>query len=274
MLAAELPHALEALEAVQRVVGARRPAFFLDYDGTLSPIVKNPDEAIISQHTRDVLRRVCATHSVSIVSGRSCEKLSDFLRLELNLAGSHGLDIRSPSGERRLHPIGTKVRHSLLEAKARLDRQLADVPGYLTEDNVFCISAHYRCVPIEMQSRVHDEVMALLRGQSLLQHKAGKMVHELRPAVEWDKGKAVEWLLRERVAPSLPVEQQVCPIYIGDDVSDEDAFRFVTSVGGVALKVVEAALLSATTTCATHRVDDPYQVVCFLGAFAAQEEPP
>uniref|UniRef100_A0A7S0L357 Trehalose 6-phosphate phosphatase n=1 Tax=Coccolithus braarudii TaxID=221442 RepID=A0A7S0L357_9EUKA len=268
MLAAELPHALEGLEAIRRTAGERRLAFFLDYDGTLTPIVQNPDEAVISAHTREVLRRVCDSYSVSIVSGRSCEKLYDFLQLELNLAGSHGLDIRSPHGKRMLHPIGAKVRHALLEAKAQLDRELDDVPGYLTEDNVFCISAHYRRVPVEMHDRVHDTVMALLGGQSLLQHKSGKMVHELRPAVDWDKGKAVEWLLRERVQRQ---DEQVCPIYIGDDVSDEDAFKFVTSVGGIAVKVVEVAQLSTTKTSASHRVDDPCQVFAFLRAFLEQE---
>jgi len=267
-----LPNALSAFSDLAAQPIGKRFVFFLDYDGTLSPIVSNPDEAYITEECRAALRQLSARYSASIVSGRSCEKLTAFIGAEAsadwNIAGSHGLDIRSRDGQNMLHPVAVEARSCLLAARAQLDEALGEVEGYMTEDNFLCISAHYRNVAAAEHERVHSAVTGLLAQQPSLQHKTGKMVHELRPAVSWDKGKAVEWLL-ERCC-SGEEGGGACPVYIGDDVADEDAFGFVASVGGIGIKVVEPALLHTTRTLARYRLDDPAQVLSFLQQFLVE----
>ena len=262
-----LPNALEcrsALLARLQQHGGQQIDIFLDYDGTLTPIVEDPSAAVLDNNAgcRDVLRRLSAVRSVAVVSGRSCDKLRAFLQLDgLHLAGSHGLDIRGPEALSMLHPQVEAARGTLEAAARALDAKLAALPGYQTEDNVFCISAHYRMVAAADRELVHAAVREVLAAHPGLTHKTGKMVHELRPAVEWDKGKAVAWL-RDALGGAA-----VAPIYIGDDVADEDALAYVESAGGVGIKVSAEA---NPTTAASFVLRDPAEVRDFLAAFVPQ----
>ena len=258
-----LPNALECRSEIIARLG-QQIAFFLDYDGTLTPIVEDPSAAVLDNNAgcRDVLRRLSAVRSVAVVSGRSCDKLRAFLQLDgLHLAGSHGLDIRGPEALSMLHPQVEAARGTLETAARALDTKLAALPGYQTEDNVFCISAHYRMVAAADRELVHAAVREVLAAHPGLTHKTGKMVHELRPAVEWDKGKAVAWL-RDALGGAA-----VAPIYIGDDVADEDALAYVESAGGVGIKVSAEA---NPTTAASYVLRDPSEVRDFLAAFVPQ----
>jgi len=242
-------------------------AIFLDYDGTLTPIVSNPEKAIISDTTRDVVRQLCNAFRIAVVSGRSCEKLRQFLKIDgIVLAGSHGLDIRMPPPWSRsmLHPVGEAARTSLVRVQHQLDDTLSDVPGYETEDNTLCISAHYRRVSPEQHARVHEVVHSILQDEPSLRHKEGKMVHELRPAVDWGKGQAVDWLLATfHEEKELQGNQtKLTPLYIGDDVADEDAFKFVEAHGGVGIKVSDTAVTTQDTAASLQITQD--EVVILL----------
>ena len=187
-----------------------------------------------------MIRSLASVLSVGVVSGRSCDKLLAFLQIEeMVIAGSHGLDIRMPPPHRReqLHPIGEKARSALQRVQQVLNAELGDAPGYLTEDNVLCVSANYRMVPPELQPRVHAAVEMVLEAEPSLHRKEGKMVHELRPVVDWDKCKAVEWLLAAFSEARRADMPPLTALYIGDDRADEDAFRFVEGVGGLGIKV-------------------------------------
>jgi len=260
-----LRNAFTERDALHRERLAGAAAIFLDYDGTLTPIVNDPDKAILTEESRAVLRRVGTAYPVGVVSGRSCDKLQNFLQIEqMVIAGSHGLDIRMPDGRAMLHPIGEKARAPLQRVMEQLSSELADIPGYLTEDNVLCVSAHYRMVAPEQQPRVHAAVEAVLLNEPALKHKEGKMVHELRPAVDWAKGQAVEWLLdafRDARAADAP---GLIPLYIGDDVADEDAFRFVEAHGGVGIKVADTPVTAADTAASWQLTQE--QVIPLLEA--------
>ena len=309
-----VPHVSDA-SALRDLVGSRALALFLDYDGTLAPIVDQPERAFISDETRSTLRSLAGAYPVALVSGRSNAKLVDFIQLDgLYFAGSHGVDIKGPSGEIINGPdptamVGPAAIAALDAARASLDERLADIPGYLTEHNEFNISAHYRMVAMPDQPRVHAAVQEVLSQQPLLAHKEGKMVHELRPRVAWDKGKAVEWLLgmihtkrqqpqqqqtseaagaavAQAAASSPAAETAVeapasaaestsgpaadfCAVYLGDDVADEDAFRAVASLGGIGIKVADGQV-PRTSTAATWSVPQP-QVVELLRSFLKEE---
>lgn len=289
---AALPNALELRDPLmQRLLGVpassvSRVVLFLDYDGTLANIVDQPDKATISAETREVLRRSTASYTTGIVSGRSNEKLARFLAGVdgLYLAGSHGLDIVGPGGRTMRHEVALKARPVLEKARRQLEAAVGSVRGYLTEDNLMCISAHYRMVAADERERVHEAArLAVAQSGGALQHREGKMVHELRPTVEWDKGRAAEWLLGEFVASERrgkppgggengAGEARLCPLFVGDDVADEDGFRFVERVGGVGIKVGPRSLTSAATA-ASYQLDDPAQVCAFLEAMLSAAAP-
>ena len=158
----------------------------LDYDGTLAPIVNEPELAFISDETRAVLRTLAGKRPIGIISGRSNERLRTFLQLDqLYLAGSHGIDICGPASEVINGPdpvamVGQPAITALAMAREALDNALSGIPGYLTENNVYCISAHYRMVDPAAHERVREAVLSVLQAQPTLRHKEGKMVHEVR----------------------------------------------------------------------------------------------
>ena len=240
--------------------GVTRLCFFLDYDGTLAPIVNEPDKAFMHDEARSALRALAQTYTVAIISGRSNDKLRGFLHSEVSdhlyLAGSHGVDIAGPrvasacEAPDPMAMVGSEAIAALAAARQAPDEALSDVPGYLTENNEYCISAHYRMVDPSQHARVRETVRRVLEKVPSLQQKEGKMVLELRPRVAWDKGKAVEWLLRmlrneQALASDAP--PQLLPVYMGDDVADEDAFRAAEAGGGIAIKVAEGNVYSSTT---------------------------
>jgi len=186
--------------------------------------------------------------------------------------------------------VAAAGRGLLNEASAKLAEALGHLSGYETEDNEFCISVHYRRVDPEHHETIHTTVQQVVSDTQGLLHRQGKMVHELRPDVPWDKGRAVAHLLSrlasllsgpgggadspetEQGAPEGNVALRLCPIYLGDDVADEDALAFVESVGGIGIKVTDNSSAKTTTTTASLRLDGPHQVLTFLSRFVAAAE--
>ncbi len=256
---ADLPSALVDNAGLPDELGKSRLAVFLDYDGTLTPIVEHPDMAVLSPESRSVLERLAAVTTVAIVSGRDVVDVMDKVGVPgLYYAGSHGFDIRTPSGE----PVGDEemVRFdtflsSLDQAEAELRQDLADVPGSNVERKRFAIAVHYRQVPEEFHQRVADAVDQIAPGYPTLRVAGGKMIWELRPDIEWDKGKALEWLLKEMDLD----HPDVIPLYIGDDITDEDAYR-VLGDRGVGIVVGREERASA----AEYALEDTDEVRIFL----------
>ena len=229
---AKLRHArASALDQWTEISGGwagKRVAVFLDYDGTLTPIVATPDLAIISEHMRDVLRDIADSCPTVIVSGRGREDVANMVGLDnLYYAGSHGFDIAGPKGTTVKNEIGAEFRPAIDEAVQLFKERLSGIDGALVEDKKFSVAVHYRLVAEEKvadMERVVDEVVARHPG---LRKAHGKKVFEVRPKLEWDKGKAVLWLLH---ALDLATPD-VVPLFIGDDVTDEDAFTALADRG-------------------------------------------
>ena len=110
-------------------------------------------------------------------------------------------------------------------------------------------------------------VEQVLSEMPMLKRTEGKMVYELRPSADWDKGKAVAWLLEQIRKEYEDVD--VFPVYIGDDVTDEDAFRIMNELGGIGIIVSETAVEDGTA--ASWRLDGPSQVAQFLRHFAQRD---
>jgi trehalose-phosphatase len=203
---------------------------------------------------------------VAIISGRDLADVRRMVGIDgIVYAGSHGCDVDAPEA------LGGRVQHGLADvddlaaARAALTRKVEGIPGAWVEHKTFAVTVHYRQTPPDQVPRVmaaFDEVAAVFYG---LRRTAGKMVLELRPGIAcYDKGKALLWLLeRLEMATGTYV-----PVYIGDDVTDEDAFRAIAG-RGVGVRVGDPH----DVTSADYTLADVGEVLEFFRALLAVEEP-
>ena len=243
----------------------RRGAVFLDYDGTLTPIVDRPELAVLSGEVREVLGRLARLTPVTVVSGRDAEVVRALVALdELGYVGSHGLDILGPAGDgpRLRLEVGTEFLEELDVVEGELHRRTSSVAGVRIERKRFSISTHVRQVAPGDRSAVEAVVDGLQHAHPTLRREGGKLLYELRPDVDWDKGRAVRWLL-----DGLGCDPSDA-LYIGDDLTDETAF--------VALKAPATTVIVADTagdrpTVARFRLSGPDDVLRLLQHLASTE---
>lgn len=260
----DLPSALDAFDSLRERLDGRRPAIFLDYDGTLTPIVDRPEMAILSDRGRAVVDRLAKALPTAVISGRDRADVERLVGLDsLIYAGSHGFDIRVPGrGE-----IGSGVgdfTELLDQVEAALATQIGGIDGALIERKAFSIAAHYRLVSDEDYPRFRqglDRVEAAIDG---IKEKSGKKVFEIQPDIDWDKGKCVLALLK-----ALELEGDgVVPMFFGDDVTDEDAFAALQDRGVCVVAAGPEEFGAGRRSAAAFRVDGPDQVLDLLERLA------
>lgn len=203
--------------------------FFLDFDGTLAPIVEKHDDAAISAEMRSLVQKLSRKFPVAIISGRGLSDVRQRLQLpDLYYAGSHGFEIAGPDNFSRDHEEAAEVLPLLDEAERVLKKKLEMISGVDFERKKYTLAVHYRQVPEEQQENVDENVKKVLQEYPELSQSRGKKVFEIRPAMDWHKGKAVDFL-RDLLSPG---KDSPC-IYLGDDITDEDAFRTVGNMVGI-----------------------------------------
>ena len=247
-----IPSALEHVQEIAR--RGDRLAVFLDYDGTLTRIVSHPEDAWLSDSMRQTLRSLAARVPVAILSGRDLDDVRGRVHVDgIVYAGSHGFDIAGAGGLRR--ELGAAYLPVLDAAETELREALDEIPGAQLERKHFSVAAHYRNVNENEAFKVALAVDAVTAKHRELRRMDGKKVYELLPDIDWNKGKAVLWLLE-----TLGLERRnVLPIYIGDDRTDEDAFRAIEK-RGVAILVSEQPQITA----ASYWLNNPEDVELFL----------
>jgi len=270
----ELPDALGNPGLHQRL-GAQPIALFLDYDGTLTPIVARPELAVLADDMRTELERVAEHCFVGIISGRDVADVRAMFRGadtadrserdasasdRLWFAGSHGFDVAAPDGTRTEFEQAHAHLDALGAAAEDLEKALADVPGAWVERKRFAVAAHFRQVDEVRVPDVEAAVDRALVAHSGLRRTGGKRIFELRPDVAWDKGRAL-WSLFDRAGL---VRGDVLAVFIGDDVTDEDAFA---ALGHDGIGVVVAE--ETRPTDADYRLSTPDDVRAFLADLAA-----
>ncbi len=223
-----LPSALKHFQEIGALLAGKRPAVFLDYDGTLTPIVPQPEDALLSANTRKVIEALAARCAVAVISGRGLADLRALVRIEgLTYAGSHGFEIAGPAGMQLQHEVGSGFLPLLDLVQDEVGPLLAVVPGARLERKKLSVAVHYRNVQPGAEAAVKSIVDGVLSRHRELRVSPGKKVWDIQPDIEWNKGKALLWLLDVLGLNSL----STLPLYIGDDLTDEDAFRVLRGRG-------------------------------------------
>jgi trehalose 6-phosphate phosphatase len=254
-----LPSALESFAEIRQRLRGRAVVLCLDYDGTLTPIVERPEDAVLRGRMRPILESLAERCLLAIVSGRDAMDVRGRVGVErAYYAGSHGFDILGPEGFAEQHPEGVARLPSLDAAQRELEERLRGLPGAQVDRKRFSIAVHYRRVPEKRTQDVDRIVEEVAERHTDLRVGAGKMVWDFQPRVDWHKGRAVEWLLRE----IAPAGSPAVPVFLGDDLTDEDAFRAVASHAppGPGILVAE----HPRPTDATFLLRDVREVEAFL----------
>jgi trehalose 6-phosphate phosphatase len=230
-------------------------AFFLDIDGTLLDIAETPAAVRVEPAEARLLERLhrAAGGAVALISGRTLPMIDAlFAPLRLPAAGQHGYERRDGQGRRRRHRFDAQRLRPVAEA---LRRFAGEHPGLVFEDKGASVALHYRLAP-QLREAAHARSLAaaaLLPGEVEVQ--PGKMVWEVKP-VGAHKGLAIEEFMGE-----LPFRDRV-PVFLGDDLTDEDGFRVVNRIGGHSIKVGEGA------SAARWRLSDPAEARAWLAGWA------
>jgi alpha,alpha-trehalose-phosphate synthase [UDP-forming]/trehalose-phosphatase len=214
-------HAAELRETMAH----KKLLLFLDYDGTLAPLAESPDKALMPDDVRRLLAVIKARCPVAIISGRGLRDLRERVGIEgVTYAGNHGAEIWD--GEQTvLCPGSAGSRSALRELLEELRAALTAIPGALIEDKGLTASVHFRQVDSNrLGDFFHLFNLTAKKHEGLFRIVSGKKVFEIRPLHAWNKGDAVSWIRNAAGGERIPV-------YVGDDVTDEDAFRAVKGAG-------------------------------------------
>jgi trehalose 6-phosphate phosphatase len=250
-------HLFEDWESIQaRIQQAQNLFLFLDYDGTLTPIVSRPELALCPYEVKGHLEKLRDLPGVSlaIISGRSIGDVREKVGVSgITYVGNHGLEIENPAG--RHQKILTPARkRELKRIIQNLQNSFKEIPGILFEEKGPILSVHYRNVPQKFVATISQKVeKEIQQRRDRWKIASGKMVLEIQPNVDFHKGKAVREILKP-----FPSKEPL-PIYLGDDQTDEDAFR-VTKKQGISIYVGPGTSLSL----ADYFLQNPDEVQEFL----------
>ncbi|XP_017234309.1 probable trehalose-phosphate phosphatase F [Daucus carota subsp. sativus] len=276
----KFPSALSCFEKIRESAGDKKIVLFLDYDGTLSPIVDDPDRAFMSSNMRSAVKNAAKHFQTAIISGRRRDMVYDLVGItELYYAGSHGMDIRYPLRDTAAVPDDHIKSEKLSDQQDKefclfqpageylpmieevfrtLVNLTKDINGAKVENHKFCASVHYRNVDEKSWGTVAQIVHDVLKDYPRLRLTHGRKVLEVRPAIDWNKGKAVEFLLKSM---NLGKSEDVLPIYLGDDRTDEDAFK-VLRQGNRGYGILVSSI--PKESAASFSLKDPEEVKEFL----------
>jgi len=254
-----LPSAIENFDRITAQMEGLKPFVALDYDGTLTPIVDRPEDAVIPPETRDTVEKLSKSCTLVVISGRDLKDVRSLVGIDsLVYAGSHGFDISGPKGLDISFQQGDEFLPVLDSAESRLRDIVSDISGAAVERKKYSIAVHYRLVRDPEIPRVEAAVDDVLADHEGLVKGSGKKVFELRPDLDWDKGKALLWLM-EALGFRM---HETLPFYLGDDTTDEDAFAVIRE-RGIGIVVIEGKNAGEKTS-ARYSLPDTDSVRTFL----------
>ena len=249
-------------DTLERIGAADRILLLSDFDGTLSPIVGRPEEAVLPPGTRKELEALATRPKVgvAVVSGRALADIKNRVGIPgITYAGNHGIEIEGPY-LRFVYPPAEAARPAIREVYIRLNEIMAGFEGAFVEDKGITLSVHYRLLRddlVDGLKRACDEAVRVPRSEGKIRITEGKKVYEVRPGVLWDKEDAIV-LLMSGWTPSG--RGRSLAIFLGDDLTDEGGFKAVNAHGGISVFVGE----SDRSTAARYVLRSPEEVEEFL----------
>lgn len=208
---------------------------FLDYDGVLAPIADTPNQAVLPKITKCILKKLSCkpNFTVAIISGRSIKNIIDMVKIKKNLvyAGNHGLEFGNSQTTFEI-PLALQYKSEFKQLKKELISGLANIKGVLIEDKKISFSVHYclaNKIDIPRIKSIFKNVITSLKMQDKIIVFTDKKTLEITPNILWNKGKIV--LLMLTLIRSLIKHENITPIYIGDGLTDENAFRALKKHG-------------------------------------------
>jgi len=240
-----------------RQLSGKHLLLLLDYDGTLTPIKNTPEQAFMSERVKVLLRKLSyRPHTtIGIVSGRDFNDLKKKIGLKnLIYASNHGFKIQG-RGMRFETKVPALTLKELNAFCMDIARKIHNIKGALVEKKRFSFVLHYRLVNAKDLVQLKELFYKSFKGYKDhgFRLKAGKKIIEVLPPIAWNKGEAVRYILRK-----IPKHDKVTTIYIGDDKTDEDAYK-VLSGKNITVKVGKDSV-----SCAKYYLSAPDKVYEFL----------
>lgn len=239
------------------------PLLCLDFDGTISELTNDPWKAVPIPRAKDAIAEL-ARHpdkiTVAIVSGRDLDTLIGLLCLRdgLLFAGTHGLEFIGREGVRRHAPGVERCDPDMKMVREFIARSIPKDQGFIVEDKGVAMTINYRNAKPDDARPVLQAFDNFVSERPTLQVLRGKMIHEAIPRGIGGKGAAIEFFMRDTgIDPPNT-------IYIGDDTTDEDAFRTLAPKGGITVMVG-----AARPSFAEYRIDTPSNVADLLATLAS-----
>ncbi|WP_199533347.1 trehalose-phosphatase [Rhodovulum sp. 12E13] len=258
-----LPLVWDRMDDIRDRLGSRPLSVFLDFDGTLSPIVADHRDATISEETRTAVARLAGRCPVAVISGRDLGDVRERVGLDgVIYAGSHGFDIAGPDVLEARPDEAEGFLRPIDDADADLREALSGIQGADVERKTFSVAVHYRRAAEAAVAAIEDAVDRVVARHEKLRKGRGKKVFEIQPRADWDKGRAVEWLL----AHTRLGGGDALPIYLGDDLTDEDAFSALGESG-----LCIAVRGDSRATLADYALADPQDVRRFVDWLAGPD---
>jgi len=251
-------HALTQVDEIARHLTRQPHVICLDYDGTLTPIRPSPPEAVLGEDMRAAVVKLAQQSPVAIVTGRQLSDARQMVDIDVIYAASHGFELKFPHEPAQSYGPAEAYRGAIEDTADSAEQGASDISGVMIERKPFSTAVHFRQTAPEDMPKVSKLVAELQEQHPGLRVLRGKKVSEFQPHIDWDKGRAVA-LLAERL--EVPLEGV---LYIGDDTTDEDAFRTIAGKG-VSILVNE----TDRETAAQYRLNDPEEVRVFLERLAA-----
>ena len=223
-------HLFDCWDRLKGNLANKNILLLLDYDGTLTPIVETPDQAVLSQEVKEILVKLSKVYSchLVIVTGRALPNIKKMVGIKgITYTGNHGFEIEGSD----IHfesPVAPRYKELLYRIKADLEKRLSPIEGVWLEDKRITLSLHYRRVDeknIKLLEKIFTSVCRPHIKDKEIEIQSGKKVFEIKPPIAWDKGQAALWLLAKW--ENLWGKDNLVSMYIGDDIADEEAFKLL-----------------------------------------------
>ncbi|MFH1846317.1 MAG: trehalose-phosphatase [Candidatus Omnitrophota bacterium] len=235
-----MKHLLKQWKKIEKDIKNKHIYLFLDFDGTLVPIRRHPDSVRLSVSMKSVLEKLAARKDISIavISGRKLCDVERRVKIEnIIYTGNHGLEIKGEKNKKAIKRI-LEAKNSINKIAEILKKELQSLKGIFVENKGITLSVHYRMADKDVEEKafsIFQETIERCKkhDKEKIRVTRGKKVWEVRPLIDWDKGKIVRFLLdKKKKFLKAPIKF----FYIGDDRTDEDAFSYVRK-RGYAVKV-------------------------------------